>query len=207
MEIFIHINGQQQGPYTPEQIRELSIAPDTPVWYQGLADWTPAGIAPATKDLFIDGTDGRVNAPAAVDETPQQAQPQPSDDVPPVIPGQQQYAGQQQYGQQQYAQQQYGQAHYGPQYGQQFGPQQTPPPPSYLGWAIASTLCCCLPLGIVAIIYASQVNTKWLAGDVAGAYRASNRAQIWLILSIVLGLLFGFFSSLMQFAYLEALGF
>src|SRR5689334_11871634 len=37
-----------------------------------------------------------------------------------------------------------------------------PPPkvPSYLVPAIISTLCCCLPFGIVAIIYASQVEGK-----------------------------------------------
>lgn len=64
-----------------------------------------------------------------------------------------------------------------------------PRPSSYLGWAIAMTLLCCLPTGIVAIIYSSQVNDKFHYGDITGAQRASDRAQIWIILSFVLGLL------------------
>jgi len=43
--------------------------------------------------------------------------------------------------------------------------------------AILVTLCCCLPVGIVSIIYATQVNTKRDAGDVAGALEASENAR------------------------------
>src|SRR4051794_27850110 len=39
-----------------------------------------------------------------------------------------------------------------------YGPAPGPKPDSPLAWAIASTLCCCLPFGIVAIVYAAQVN-------------------------------------------------
>ena len=72
----------------------------------------------------------------------------------------------------------------------------TPPPtgapqniPSHLALAIFSTLCCCLPLGIVSIVYASQVSTKVAAGDFAGAQAASHSAKVWGILSIVLGII------------------
>ena len=37
--------------------------------------------------------------------------------------------------------------------------------PNYLVQAILTTLFCCLPFGIVAIVYAAQVNTKIEAGD------------------------------------------
>lgn len=62
-------------------------------------------------------------------------------------------------------------------------------PSNYLVWSIVMTLLCCLPTGIVAIIYSSQVNDKFHYGDIEGAYRASERAQIWIIVSFVLGLL------------------
>src|SRR5690242_9892722 len=39
------------------------------------------------------------------------------------------------------------------------------PPPNHLVWSILTTLFCCLPLGIVSIIFAAQVNGKWQAGD------------------------------------------
>ncbi|MCW0393893.1 CD225/dispanin family protein [Xanthomonas sacchari] len=54
-----------------------------------------------------------------------------------------------------------------------------------LVWAILTTLFCCLPLGIVSIVYASQVNTKLAAGDVAGARDSSDKARKWAIYSAI----------------------
>jgi hypothetical protein len=62
------------------------------------------------------------------------------------------------------------------------------PPNNFLPWAIASTLLCCVPAGIVAIVFASQVNGKWRAGDFQGAMVASNRAKTWAIVSAAIGL-------------------
>jgi len=55
-------------------------------------------------------------------------------------------------------------------------------------FAILTTVLCCLPTGIPAIIYASQVNTKLQLGDVAGAQSASNNAKMWCWISFGLGL-------------------
>jgi len=60
--------------------------------------------------------------------------------------------------------------------------------PNYLVWSILTTLCCCLPTGIVAIIYSAQVNNKLDKGDIAGAERASMLARNWCIASAVAGL-------------------
>lgn len=61
------------------------------------------------------------------------------------------------------------------------------PPPNHLVFAILSTLLCCWPLGIPAIVFAAQVNNKWSAGDYAGAHQASNRAKTFAIWSTVIG--------------------
>ena len=62
-------------------------------------------------------------------------------------------------------------------------------PPTHLIWAILATVVCCLVPGVVAIIFSSQVNTRYFSGDVEGARRASRNAEIWIIVSFVLGLL------------------
>lgn len=66
---------------------------------------------------------------------------------------------------------------------------QPKPPQNYLALSIISTLFCCQIFGIIAIIYASQVNSKYIAGDYQGDQSASNNAKIWSFLSIGIGLL------------------
>jgi Interferon-induced transmembrane protein/zinc-ribbon domain len=61
--------------------------------------------------------------------------------------------------------------------------------PNYLTQSILVTLCCCLPLGIVAIVYSTQVNSKLAMGDVAGAVIASNNAKMWAWIAFGLGIL------------------
>ena len=51
--------------------------------------------------------------------------------------------------------------------------------PNYLVFAILVTVFCCLPAGIVAIVYAAQVNGKLQAGDIAGAQQSSKNAKLW----------------------------
>jgi hypothetical protein len=113
--------------------------------------------------------------------------------APTGQPGGDPYGQQPGYGQQQpgYGQQQpYGQPAYGQQYGQPAYGQQQPygsPPPNYLVWAILSTLFCCLPLGIASIVFAAQVNSKFAAGDVAGAQASSRKAKNFAIWSAAIG--------------------
>ena len=59
--------------------------------------------------------------------------------------------------------------------------------PNHLVWAILSTLFCCLPLGIVSIVYASQVDGKRAAGDIAGAREAARKAGLWAMWSAIAG--------------------
>lgn len=60
--------------------------------------------------------------------------------------------------------------------------------PNYLVQSILVTLFCCLPFGIVAIVYAAQVNGKLIAGDVQGAMQASKSARTWCWVSFWFGL-------------------
>ena len=60
--------------------------------------------------------------------------------------------------------------------------------PNYLVFAILSTVLCCLPAGIPAIVYAAQVNSKLQLNDLAGAQAASKNAKMWCWISFGLGL-------------------
>ena len=61
------------------------------------------------------------------------------------------------------------------------------PPPNHLVWAILSTLFCCLPLGIASIVFAAQVNSKFAAGDVAGAQDSSEKARKFALWATIAG--------------------
>jgi hypothetical protein len=70
---------------------------------------------------------------------------------------------------------------------------------NYLWQSIAVTLCCCLPLGIPAIVFAAQVNTKLAAGDVAGAQEASRKAKLWCWIAFGLGVAANIITALFYF--------
>lgn len=60
---------------------------------------------------------------------------------------------------------------------------------NHMVFAILTTLFCCLPLGVVSIVYASQVNGKIQVGDYAGAITAANNAKTWCWVSLGSGIL------------------
>ena len=159
MKIWIYLNGMQQGPYDYAQLQQMPIDANTPVWYDGLPDWTAAGVAPATAPLF------------AAQQAQQQAQ-------------QAQWQAQQAQWQAQQAQWQAQQAQWQAQ--QAVMP---PRPSTYLVWSILLTLLCCTPLSIAAIVTGAITNSRYNSGDYAGAQRMSHTTEWLVILSILFGVL------------------
>ena len=68
-------------------------------------------------------------------------------------------------------------------------PHQEPMPSTWLIWSILVTVFCCFIPGIIAIIFSSQVPTRYYSGDIEAARRASRNAEIWIIVSFVLGVI------------------
>lgn len=64
-----------------------------------------------------------------------------------------------------------------------------PMPPNYMILSILSTFLCSTIVGIIAIIFSSQVTSRYYAGDIQGAQRASRNVQICIIISFCLGVL------------------
>lgn len=74
--------------------------------------------------------------------------------------------------------------------------------PNNLVLAILSTLFCCLPIGIFAIIQATKVNTLAAQGNFGEAQAAADKAKkfamiaaivgvIWLVICVIIGVVFG----------------
>jgi ABC-type sugar transport system permease subunit len=94
----------------------------------------------------------------------------------------------------------------------------TPPPPAGLSGpppgnnlilaiiaTVVSVVFCCLPHGVVSLIFALQVDKKAAAGDMQGAVSAAKQAKIWAIVSIaialvwlVIGIVFGLLNLLLS---------
>lgn len=75
-----------------------------------------------------------------------------------------------------------------------------PRPNSYLALAIISTILCCLPTGIVSIIYATKVNSAYEDGKYDEALRASKNAKTWGLVSIGIAL-FGWIIYILIFGF------
>jgi hypothetical protein len=72
-------------------------------------------------------------------------------------------------------------------------------PNNNMALAIFTTVCCCLPLGIVAIIKANSVDSLYMAKQYTAAIMAANEAKKWSY--------FGIFSSIIIWAiYIIFLG-
>jgi len=64
-------------------------------------------------------------------------------------------------------------------------------PDNYLVWAILTTVFCCLPLGIVSIMYSTKVSGLWSQGRYAEAQAAADNAKKWAIISAIVGAVVG----------------
>ncbi|MDE7413965.1 MAG: CD225/dispanin family protein [Muribaculaceae bacterium] len=62
-------------------------------------------------------------------------------------------------------------------------------PPTFMIWSVLALVFCCFPTAIVAIIFSAQVSSRFYARDYEGARRASRRAEMWIIASVVLGVI------------------
>jgi len=129
-------------------------------------------------------------------QPPQQAyeqSPQPQQQAYQQPPQPPQQAYQQPPQPQQQAYQQPQQSQQQPYQAQQQGYQQprTPMrPENNMLWGILCTVFCCLPLGIIAIVFSNKVNTLYDSGDYSGAQEAADNAKKYAVMGAICGLVF-----------------
>ncbi|CAN9511370.1 unnamed protein product [Ophioblennius macclurei] len=61
---------------------------------------------------------------------------------------------------------------------------------THLLWSIFTTLCCCLPLGIAAIVCSCRAQNANAVGEAATAADASRTAKILNVIGLVCGIIF-----------------
>lgn len=62
-------------------------------------------------------------------------------------------------------------------------------PSTYLALSIIVTILCCLPFGIVGIVYASKTDSCYSKGFIDEAWTNSRKAKNWSIAGLVIGLI------------------
>ncbi len=160
-QYWIIVDEQPTGPYTFEQLAELAtLTPDTPVWYESLTDWIPAQQVAALATLF--------GEQAVVECAPVPGMPPIVEEAPVIVDAAETWS--------------------------QLAPDarevaaETPARPgNYLVWSILSIILFFTITGIVALIYSIRVNVNYKRQRYAKSVRCSERAQWWIITSVVLG--------------------
>ena len=88
MKYYMHIGGQQVGPYEENELLNHGLTPTTMVWHEGMPDWVAASQVPELSHLLPTG-----QQPPSYQPQPQpqpsygpQPQPQPGYGAQPAMP-------------------------------------------------------------------------------------------------------------------------
>lgn len=162
MKKYYYLNSaqQQMGPIYAEDFVRLGLDGNTFVWCEGMPNWTKANQVPELLS-YISNSTSSTFGPA----TP----PNFNGGAPAGNP-------------------------YGNNGSSYKGMNNTPPPSpcpdNYLVWSILTTLLCCWPLGVVAIVKAAKVEKLWSQGFYAEAEGMSRDAKKWCVISAVASVVF-----------------
>ena len=221
------INGEQSGPYSLDQAEQLPFIPQSPAWCTGYTQWVTARQIPELAEILeqrrlYDPNEGW-NSPNAwkpqpepgktVPEAPEDetavvevtaeteqsglvGQPEPQAGTEQLKPGHEAEVRDSRPEPAYHASCQ--------TYSEPFHPAPQQPeasigerPSTYLVWSIISTILCCVPVGILAIIFSVKAGRKADDGDYEGARKYAEIAQWFVIATITLGVLWGPFSMIL----------
>lgn len=189
VKYWINQDGVQEGPLTFEELKAKGLTHDAYVWREGLAEWVPVSSLAELTICLLPAAE--VSQPALssapevlpeASEVAEVAEESVAAAVPPVLPPDEAVA-----------------PAVAPAAAPVVLPAQQQPvpaqpeqelPPTNLVWAIITTVLCCVPCGVVAILYASKVSSALQSGDLAAARSASEKGAWWCIGGIVAGIVF-----------------
>ena len=61
-------------------------------------------------------------------------------------------------------------------------------PSNNMVWAVLTTIFCCLPFGIPAIVFAARVDSLWFSGRHQEAYNAARASRTWTLVSAIVAI-------------------
>lgn len=178
---YIIINGRQEGPMNPEELLRAGMKSDSPVWREGLADWTMARTIPELAVWLEPSLKSEQSAPVAP-----VASPVSGPFAPPSTP---------------YPYPAYGTTNLAPRRSRWMTA-------AIIATVLGSLFSCIgLIFGIVAIVQANNANQAYARGDVYDGERCDNSAKTWTIVTYVITFL-GLAASLIWFfaSLVSALG-
>lgn len=195
MKFWIRINGRQEGPMEIEQMKEFNITPTTYVWCAGMKDWAYARDVEDLKEVLLQSENVNTPEPAeptieenndvepsveianevakSIEENNNEAQDEVVDDVEIIEAEQEETTIQPEK----------------PAEEVETKLELPPCPPTNLVWAVITTVLCCQVTGIISIILAAQVTSKYNCGDYETAKKYSNWSAWLVIASIILSIL------------------
>ena len=164
---WVNIDGIQSGPISRDELADMDFNLEvTYVWHQELDDWHRIDQLSEFADIVAGKGVQQLVTPPPIPSEPSEPEmpvvpPVPSEPEEPVVP-----------------------------------PVPPVPAPSEaeaptnLVWAVIVTVMCCQITGIIAIVYGAMTSTANSAGNYEKARHYSDIAQIWVMVSIALGLVY-----------------
>lgn len=171
IKYYYSLDGQQLGPVTIEELKTIGITKDTLVWKNGMDDWKAARLVEEL-DFIFEPTPPPLQTENDLEVTP--VNKEPLEEVKHEAAARPEES---------------------PKSATATASATRPKTPIYpkpYNWLVPSiivTLLCCMPFGIVSIIYASRVNSLYAANDYMGAVKSASNAKKWVIIAAVLGII------------------
>lgn len=195
---WVNIDGIQSGPISRDELANIDFNPEvTYVWHEELDDWQRidrlsefADIVAAKQKAAAESAEhselsgqSENSESAESSEHSEESEHSESSVTPPPVP-------------QPPVPQPPELQHAMPQPPMPQPPMPQPPvvpeaeAPTNLVWAVIATVMCCQITGVIAIVYGAMTSSANSAGNYEKARRYSDIAQIWVMVSIVLGLIY-----------------
>lgn len=176
---WVNIDGIQSGPISRDELADMDFNPEvTYVWHQELDDWHRIDQLSEFADIVAGKSVPQSVTPPPIPSEPEMppvppVPSEPSEPEMPIVPPV-------------------------PPVSEAFIVPSVPPvpapseaeAPTNLVWAVIVTVMCCQITGIIAIVYGAMTSTANSAGNYEKARHYSDIAQIWVMVSIALGLVY-----------------